>query len=81
MIQSNTSNPFNIRHALNALNQKYSSYLSTEGKWLNGGFETIVQFEENPGDSRNEIVHVKKEIYMMLPAYIREEMASFLPMD
>lgn len=81
MIQSNSPKSIDIRHALNALNNKYSSYLSTEGKWLNGGFETIVQFEGNPGDSRNEIVHVKKEIYMMLPSYIREEMATFLPMD
>lgn len=77
----NTVKPLEILEALKALNLKYREYLDNEGRWLNEGFESIVTVEENPADSRQQLLQLKKEIYMMLPLHIREEIASFMPLD
>ncbi|GEM_PF-519114 len=81
MVNSYTSNSNEILGALKALNAKYKDYLLGEGRWLNEGFESIVSIEENPADSRQENLILKKEIFMMLPVHIREEIAKFMVID
>ncbi len=68
------------KEALQSLNKKYSSYLAGEGKWLIGGFESLIHVEKSIRLDESNVT-VKKEIFMMLPVEIREEISKIIPID
>ncbi|MFZ4260546.1 hypothetical protein ACFRAE_00780 [Sphingobacterium sp. HJSM2_6] len=68
------------KEALQSLNKKYSSYLLSEGKWLIGGFESLIHVEKNIRLDESNVT-LKKEIFMMLPVEIREEISKIIPID
>jgi len=74
-------NKHEIIKELKKLDQKHHDYLQTDGKWLIGGFESIVSYDGKISTIHGEQVTLKKEIYMMLPAEIREEIAQFMDVE
>ncbi|MVZ63713.1 hypothetical protein [Sphingobacterium humi] len=66
---------------LRSLNQRYSYYLEDEGKWLDGGFEILVAPDNQAEDPQFAPLHVKKEIFMMLPVEIREEIQKLIEVE
>lgn len=81
MINNQTLDNERILQGLRLLNDKYSKYLEDEGKWLDGGFETIVTIDASHSDPDYSPLIVKKEIYMMLPNDIREDIQRLIEVE
>lgn len=81
MAKNHNFNSDHIIKELKNLDTKYRDYLSTDGKWLVGGFESIVSYDGKISTINGEQVTLKKEIYMMLPVEIREEIAQFIDVE
>ncbi|WP_156309164.1 hypothetical protein [Sphingobacterium endophyticum] len=81
MVKNQNFNSDEIIKELKKLDEKHHHYLQTDGKWLIGGFESIVSYDGKISTIHGEQVTLKKEIYMMLPSEIREEIAQFMDVE
>ncbi|MGV6945424.1 hypothetical protein [Sphingobacterium kyonggiense] len=73
MLTNCTNNPEALTKALEKLDVKHQNYLKNEGKWLVGGFKSIVSLKPNP-DVEGEIqVSVRREVFNMLPANVKAD--------
>ncbi|MGO1521983.1 MAG: hypothetical protein ACTHZ1_13495 [Sphingobacterium sp.] len=81
MVQNHNFNSDHIIKELKKLDNKHRDYLNTDGKWLIGGFESIISYDGKISTIHGEQVTLKKEIYMMLPVEIREEIAQFMDVE
>ncbi len=55
---------------------KYQDYLRRDGRWLIGGFKSIVSITQDPKDNDKQHIRIKMEVFNMLPAAIREDLAQ-----
>ncbi len=81
MINNQTLSNERILQGLRLLNEKHKTYLEDEGKWLDGGFETLVTIDTNHADPDLSPLMVKKEIFMMLPNDIREDVQRIIEVE
>ena len=81
MINNYSLSVENVKASLKALDKKYASYLKEDGKWLIGGFESLISIENDVNSSETKHIVLKKEIYMMLPVEIREDISQFIDVN
>ncbi|MBV2225920.1 MULTISPECIES: hypothetical protein [Sphingobacterium] len=81
MVKNQNFNSEAIIKELKKLDEKHRDYLEKDGKWLIGGFESIISYDGKISTIQGEQVTLKKEIYMMLPSEIREEIAQFMDVE
>ncbi|MGH2623940.1 MAG: hypothetical protein ACRDE7_09760 [Sphingobacterium sp.] len=81
MVNNQNYNSEVIIQELKKLDKKHHRYLAEDGKWLIGGFESIVSFDDKVSLISGTQVLLKKEIYMMLPVLIREDIAQIMDVE
>ncbi|WP_312137416.1 hypothetical protein [Sphingobacterium sp.] len=69
-----------IRESFKRLDGKYRTYLEREGRWLGGSLINILFFS-SVTDKEKEEVHVKMEIYSMLPQDIKSDVSQIVPVS
>lgn len=60
---------------LESFDLKYQDYLRKDGRWLIGGFKSIVSIKKEPKQGSKQVIRVKMEVFNMLPAMIREDLS------
>lgn len=76
-----TNTNFNREHLdkeLSRLEEKYQTYLSTDGRWLQGGFHSIVSVKPDLTETESFSIVVKREVFNMLPASIKEDLSKII---
>ncbi|HAP96548.1 MULTISPECIES: hypothetical protein [Bacteroidota] len=81
MVKNHNFDSEHIIKELKKLDEKHRDYLQKDGKWLIGGFESIIHYDGKVSSINGDQITLKKEIYMMLPVEIRDEIAQFLNVE